>query len=204
MSTTIMTENKYINGKIYKIFNTINSEIYIGSTIETLSNRLIRHKCAARNKTSKFYKLMNELGAECFYIELVESYPCNNKTELNAREGYHIKQIATANERIAGRTFQEYYEDNRNNICEKKKHYYENNKDKRKQYNEDNKHIIAQKMKQYYEDSKDKRKQYLETNKDKINCKMQCPCGGVYSLHHKARHFKTMLHKQYVENDIII
>ena len=32
--------NKYQEGKIYKIINNINTEIYVGMTIGTLKNRL--------------------------------------------------------------------------------------------------------------------------------------------------------------------
>ena len=35
--------NKYRNGKIYKLIDLTNDNIYIGSTIETLDRRLKRH-----------------------------------------------------------------------------------------------------------------------------------------------------------------
>ena len=34
----------YSKGKIYKILNTIDDEIYVGSTCETLSQRMARHR----------------------------------------------------------------------------------------------------------------------------------------------------------------
>ena len=55
------------------------------------------------------------------YIELYENFPCDNKEQLNNREGKVIREIATLNKNIAGRTIKEYYEQNKENILEKKK-----------------------------------------------------------------------------------
>ena len=76
----------YSKGKIYKILNNIDDEIYIGSTSETLSRRMTRHRSLANtNPYNKLYKHMIYIGIDKFYIELVENYPCNNKDELRAK-----------------------------------------------------------------------------------------------------------------------
>ena len=31
---------------------------------------------------------MNEIGIECFYQDVIEEYPCENKKKLREREGY--------------------------------------------------------------------------------------------------------------------
>ena len=51
---------------------------------------------------------MNKLGSDKFYIELYEMCKCDTKEELNKREGEIIRQIATMNMKIAGRTKKEY------------------------------------------------------------------------------------------------
>ena len=56
-----------------------------------------------------------------WYIELYENFPCDNKEQLNNREGKVIREIATLNKNIAGRTMKEYYETNKENILGKKK-----------------------------------------------------------------------------------
>jgi hypothetical protein len=56
-----------------------------------------------------------------WYIELYENFPCDNKEQLNKREGEIIREIATLSKNIAGRTIKEYYEQNKENILEKKK-----------------------------------------------------------------------------------
>ena len=39
-----MTENKYQNGKIYKIVDNTNGDIYIGSTYKRLYERIAKHE----------------------------------------------------------------------------------------------------------------------------------------------------------------
>ena len=74
----------YQNGKIYKIVNTINGFIYIGSTTSTLPKRFCSHKSSTN--MSKLHEAMKTLGAENFQIILIELFPCTCKSELEARE----------------------------------------------------------------------------------------------------------------------
>jgi hypothetical protein len=65
----------------------------------------------------KIYQHMNSLGIEHFKIELIETYSCNSKDELRAREGYWIKSLgAGLNRVIAGRTKKQYAIDNKDRI----------------------------------------------------------------------------------------
>ena len=102
-------ENKYHNSKIYSIRNKLNSEIYIGSTTSSLSKRMVKHGCDAKQRPhlSPFFTYMNENGIENFYTELVE-HKCETVEQLRKREGELIREMATLNDRIAGRTKQEY------------------------------------------------------------------------------------------------
>ena len=105
----------YKNGKIYCIYNYINNEIYVGSTCQTLSKRMAEHRQqlnCMKAKHRNLYKSMNEHGSENFYIELYEEYPCENKAQLQRREGEVIREVGTLNKKIEGRTRKEYYEDN--------------------------------------------------------------------------------------------
>ena len=98
----------YQNGKIYKILNNVDDEIYVGSTIETLGQRMSKHRYSMKKRPHyKLYKHMHELDVEHFYIELIENYPCNDVYELRAREGYYIREIGTLNKNVAGRTHRE-------------------------------------------------------------------------------------------------
>ena len=128
-----MSDNKYSRGKIYKI--TGGGKCYVGSTIETLNQRLSRHKyrknCISREL----------LDCEDLAIELIEEYPCNDRNELLWRERYWIENTECINKYRPIRTEEEiesymkdYYEANIDKIKEQKKEYYQANKEKAKEY----------------------------------------------------------------------
>ena len=132
----------YSKGKIYKILNTIDDEIYIGSTLETLGQRMTKHRYSMKTKQHcVLYNHMHELGVTHFYIELVENFPCNDVYELKAREGHYIRQFGTLNMLIAGRTYKEWAETHKEHIKHIKQQYYEDNKqnvlNRCKQYKEE-------------------------------------------------------------------
>ena len=81
---------EYMNGKIYKIYNTINDKLYIGKTVSTLEDRFnqhIRDSKKDRNEKRPLYNAMNKYGIECFFIELIEECPLE---ELSKKESYWI------------------------------------------------------------------------------------------------------------------
>ena len=85
----------YKNGKIYKITNTVNDKIYIGSTTRTLAQRMGAHRDFAKNLKcpyGKLYKAMWRHGVKHFKIELIKDYPCDNKGELLSKEFKIIKK----------------------------------------------------------------------------------------------------------------
>lgn len=83
----------YANGKIYRIVSATGKQ-YVGSTTETLSQRLARHRrygMDGKNKgVSSVVLLTEDPNAK---IILVENYPCQNSEELRAREQYWIENI---------------------------------------------------------------------------------------------------------------
>lgn len=86
-------DNKYFYSKIYKITNSIDDQIYIGSTIHTLKERFNGHKTASKRPKMLISQHMQKLGADNFQIVLVEAYPCNNKEQLEQREDYWIQEL---------------------------------------------------------------------------------------------------------------
>jgi hypothetical protein len=180
----------YSNGKIYSIrFYDNDKLIYIGSTIQSLAVRFGGHK---RHYNCSLYQYIKENYNEdfkCCYMELLEPYECNNKNELEKKEGEIIRHFKAdnnyivINKLIAGRTNKEYYQDNADKLKETQKEYYRNNPDKIKEYRKDNddklkeyqkqyRQYNADKIKEYYQDNVDKiketRKQYYQDNADKI------------------------------------
>ena len=117
--------SNYQLGKIYQIVCLTTGQKYVGSTTQkTLAVRLAGHnksfKCWKNGKyhfTSSFTIL--EQGN--YQIELLETFPCNSKDELNAREGHYIRTIECVNKCVAGRTRKEWRETNKTYITEKKK-----------------------------------------------------------------------------------
>jgi len=120
-----------IDGKIYKILCNTTGKIYIGSTTQTLEQRLCQHKC--KNTTAQIILKNNN-----YEIILIENYSCNSRKELQLRESFYIKNNECVNSRIPVRTEKlseinkQYYENNKEQITEQHKQYYENNKEKYK------------------------------------------------------------------------
>lgn len=100
----------YQNGKIYKILNYVNNDVYVGSTVNSLCKKMSQHRMNVNNSKKDYaiYASMREHGIDNFYIELIEQCPCNTKEELRAKEGQYIRSIGTLNKRIECRSRQEY------------------------------------------------------------------------------------------------
>ena len=94
----------YSKGKIYHVLNSVNSEVYVGSTCQPLSKIMWGHRYYCNKQDQTFYKFMRDIGRDNFYIELIETYPCSTKEELLAREGYYIRERGTLNVVVAGRS----------------------------------------------------------------------------------------------------
>ena len=155
----------YKNGKIYCIRNTIDDDIYIGSTTQPLSKRMVGHRSDMKSKRREHYILyqkMNELGIDNFYIELIEEYPCENKEQLLAKEGEYIRKMATLNHRIQGRSYQEWLDDTK-----------EIRKEKSKEYTERIQNTILERKAKYREENRDKLEKQIKsggkTTRKKLN-----------------------------------
>lgn len=178
-----MGENKYKNGKIYKIVDVGYSKCYIGSTCESLSKRMARHRSSYNQylngvfkKSVRSFELFDEFGFDNCKIELIENHPCKNNEELHKREGHHIKQTECVNKLIAGRTQQEWVKDNAEHLAIYNKKHRENMKDHYqeywKQYHQDNKESRNEKQREYDNLHKEtrhiKQKEYRENKKEQI------------------------------------
>ena len=133
------------------------------------------------------------------YIELLEEINCDNRNQLEKREGELIREHKNncVNRCIAGRTKQEYYIDNKDKITENIVQYRIDNKDKIKQYKIDNKESISIQNKQYYKDN-------IESINAKKKLQYLCTCGSTIQLCTKAQHNKTAKHLKALEQEIII
>ena len=167
-------DEKYKNGKIYKITDNAYTKCYYGSTVNSLSKRFSAHKTdyilflANKRTNITIFSIFDEFGVENCKIELVELFPCKSKIELYQREGFYIKNNDCVNKMTAGRTQKEYREDNKEVLQEYFKKHYQDNKEYKlqicKEYRD--KPEIKEKNKEY-------QKQYREKNREKkrASCK---------------------------------
>jgi len=133
-------DERYKEGKIYKLICCETLDIYIGSTIMNLNERIKGHRRNNNNCESKNF--VEPL------IELIEDYPCNNKLELRQREQYHIDNNECVNKYRTYRTEEQIKEE----CKERNRKWLEVNREKKKE-----------KSKQYYYDN-------IEKMNEKFKC----------------------------------
>lgn len=155
----------YSNAKIYKLWSPQTDIVYIGSTVDLLCKRFANHKCTKKCMSRILFEKYTDVR-----IELIEEYPCDNREQLNKREGEIIRATQYCiNRNVAGRTIQEYYQQN-------KEYYSEYNKE----YREKNKESIREWDREYHK----------EYNSQKV----ECECGCVVSKCNLLRHKKSAKH----------
>lgn len=204
----------YQDGKIYKVICSETGDVYIGSTKDTLKDRLKNHKAPSNNCMSKTF--INPI------IVLIKDFPCNNKKELEAEEAIFIREGNCVNKNIPGRTpkqrnkqyrldhvdeIKQYYIDHADEIKQRNKQYRLDNADEMKQYRLDHADEIKQYTKQYNIDHADEIKQYYKQyrldNVDKLKKKFSCECGGKFTYISKSIHLKTKKHLKFLEKTVI-
>ena len=220
----------YSKSKIYKIVCNITGETYYGSTVQSVAERVGKHRDTFKlwkNGKGGHTKSYDIIERGDYDYSLVENYPCDSKEQLHSRERYWIENFECVNKCIPGRTKKEYREDNKEKIAEQNKEYKEANKEKiaeqnkeykeankekiaeqNKEYREVNKEKIAEQNKEYYEQNKERiaeqNKEYREQNKEKIEekakVKIVCCCGSEVRKDSMHRHLKTKKHLAWVES----
>ena len=178
--------NKFNKSLLYTIRSPHTDKYYIGSTTQILCKRFGDHKrhynqyLNGKDHFITSYKII-ELGDA--YIELLEEINCENRNQLEKREGELIREHKAdcVNQCIAGRTRKEYYEENNDKILEKKKQYRIDNfekvqaSDKKFYYNNIEK--MKEKHDNYYKTNsnkiKERQREYNLINKEKINEKQR-------------------------------
>lgn len=163
-----MSENKFRNGKIYKIVNNEDDLVYVGSTTLDLKKRFQNHKYNFKKhkKTTNTYLLFEKYGIENCEIVLIENLHYKEKNDLFKLEGKYIKELNSINKNIAGRDDAEYYKDNKKKLLDITRLYYQQNKES-----------------------------LTEQKKQKYECET---CGGKYTHVNKSRHLKSKKHLKHI------
>ena len=214
-----VNQTSYQNGKIYKIWSLQTDKIYIGSTCDTLTNRMCKHRLDYKNWKEGKRNLVTSavlfdlVGLENCKLGLIHNFPCESKNELQAEEGRVMRanKDLIVNRCIAGRGKEEYRDEHKEEMKEYKKEYSlkhkEEIKEYKKEYYQQNKEERTIKNKEYRDTHKEQIKEYIkeyqkehkEEIKIKRNQKITCECGSPYTLHHKSRHFKTKKHQDFIK-----
>lgn len=144
--------NRYANGKIYMIESLSAGLVYYGSSCSPLSKRLSMHKSHYKEFKNGMHGPMTSfdiIAQPDHKIILVESYPCNTREELHAREAHYIRNNECVNKYIPNRT---------------QKEWHDEHKEQKKQ--QDKERNARPEIK---ERKKENEQKYRELNRDKIN-----------------------------------
>ena len=192
----------YQKGKIYRVWDRSYNQCYIGSTCESLSQRMSCHRSkykrylnSGSSERKAVFDLFDEYGVENCIIELLENFPCYSKAELHAREGLQQRENDCINKLIAGRSKKQYYEDHKEETKEYKQQWYIENKEhhanKSRENYEANREAIIEQKKQYYKEHKQEIQQRKQQN-------ITCECGDTIRKVCLPRHLKSVKHQQWL------
>jgi hypothetical protein len=170
---------------IYKIScDDLPEFVYVGST-KAFRQRKNDHKINCYNDNSKKYnrKLYTTIrengGWDNWRMVIIDECGEISLTQVRIKEEEHRVKLNANLNTIRCHQTEEYKKEQKK---EYSKEYYENNIEHIKEY-----------LKEY-------KKEYYENNKKKLNEKINCECGGLYTYNNKARHFKSNKHLKYIES----
>ena len=124
-------------GRIYKITDNTNDNIYIGSTTKQLNERLKGHEYDYKRYLNGKFNYITSfmiIKNNDYDIELIEELQYNLNDELFAREGHFISILECVNKFIPNRTKKEYYIAHKEAINDQHKQYREAHKEQKRIY----------------------------------------------------------------------
>lgn len=209
-SLHIIVMADYTKGKIYRLVCNTTGNQYIGSTTQSLSQRLGGHhanyKQFLEGKITKQISSFSILSENNFEMILIEEFPCENKNQLERRERHFIETMKCVNKLKPAPTkeellmcYQNHYQENKEKILKYQQKHYQENKEK-----------IQERKQKYRYDNKEKLKEYTHKygqeyyNENKVKIKEKasaltiCECGGQYQHMYRTKHFKTFKHMTWV------
>jgi hypothetical protein len=183
----------YSQGKIYKLYvEGLEDFVYIGSTTETLTKRLYNHRHQANSPTQK--KIASCVMFEddnIVKIELIESFPCSSKNELEIRERYWLEQFPdTVNYNTPKRDWKERWEINKEHNHQKHREWIQKNKEQQKEYKKNKRLENLEEARAKDKESNTKRKEARALwKKQKVSC---CSCNSIMNIDSFGRHKKRI------------
>jgi hypothetical protein len=184
----------YSNSKIYRVISEIGKVIYIGGTTQTLANRMCDYRKGYKQwveKRQNYIRVFEVLNYDDYKIELIQNFPCINKSQLAVKINQIITECGAEEYQIANElqtNFIEY-----DSQKEYMKQNYANNKKyhskQRKEYYIENKTKLLAQMEKYYNANKET---IREKQKKKYTCEV---CNIELVKRQKRRHEKTKRHQ---------
>jgi len=172
MPKTPIDYSKTIIYKLVHKEDIYDENIYVGHTTD-MTKRKYEHKSNCNNPNSKQYNckkyqfIRENGGIENWEMILVEKYPCKDVYEARAKERQiQVESKSKLNSNIAGRTKEEWSNDNKEKTSEYHKKYQINNKE-----------IILERSKKHYKENQDEKLEYQKNryyeNREIINEKLK-------------------------------
>jgi hypothetical protein len=146
-----------ITGFIYKIYDNTNANVYYGSTINKICKRMTGHRnnykawIGGNGNNCNSYDILKNGD---YSYSLVEKVECENKMELHKRERWYIENNECVNKRVPNRSREEYYQANREQICERQREYDQKNTEQKKEHYQANRERILEQHRQRYQQNK--------------------------------------------------
>lgn len=184
-------ENKYIRGKIYKLTSGYTGFVYIGSTINTLSNRLSHHRTDYNRKVNITSTIL--MGLPDIEIVLLCNFPCNTNEELRHEERKWINLPEYRDRCVNLRNPITSDSEKKIQISNYRKVHQEKYTQRATSWRKDNRNKFNEHCKNYYYRNRDR---VLARKAIKHNCE----CGGRYTNSTKTLHFKTQMHLRWEES----
>jgi len=204
----------YKQAKIYKIVCNITGKTYYGSTTASLTTRLRHHRGSYNSSSGRNCATSQIICGGDYNIELVELFPCENRTELLIKEREYIENNECVNIQMPYRTEEElkiakkeYLQTPK--MLEYHKNYRVENRDKNKLY-------LREYHKIHKEETIAKRREEYKLNRDVIRErnkswydnggneylaeKCNCECGSVVARACLFKHRKTKKHQAYINH----
>lgn len=190
--------SKYLDSRVYLL--RVGDDTYVGSTVDSLRQRLTKHKSAYNKNKMKQRKLYQAIDgmpnkANNVTIELVEQVSCDTREQLLARERHWIETLEPTLNMVV--MLNKTKEDKRNydNEFRQRPEAKVKKAERDKAYREKNREAILEKKREYCKTHP--RKPLTQEQKDEKNAKRRervcCPhCALNIAQGALARHIKLM------------
>ena len=94
IDASVLKMVRTIKGIIYKVANSIDDKIYVGSTKESKEKRFRKHRLLAKHGAmTDLHVHMRELGIDYFGIMALEVYECGSLQQLRQREEFWRQKL---------------------------------------------------------------------------------------------------------------